>query len=57
MATEEELANARRAHASALQEAGAAAYPNDFRPTEIERKRREEALALLNDPRDRKSVV
>lgn len=50
MATEEELVEARRAHAQALKDAGSAAYPNVFRPSELERERRAEALALLNDP-------
>ena len=50
MATEEELEQARRAHAEALREAGTQPYPNDFRPSEAERERRAQALALLNDP-------
>ncbi|HEY8430156.1 MAG TPA: lysine--tRNA ligase [Sandaracinaceae bacterium] len=49
MATEEELEQARRAHAEALRRAGTQPYPNDFRPSEAERLRREEAVALLND--------
>ncbi len=50
MATEEELEQARRAHAEALREAGTQAYPNDFRPSEADREKRAQALALLNDP-------
>jgi lysyl-tRNA synthetase class 2 len=50
VATEEELEQARRAHAESLRAAGVLPYPNDFRPTEAQRKGRETALALLNDP-------
>ena len=46
MATEEELEQARRAHAHALREAGARPYPNDFRPTEADRAKRAEAVAF-----------
>ena len=48
MATEEELEQARRAHAEALREAGTLPFPNDFRPSEDERLRREEAIALVS---------
>jgi lysyl-tRNA synthetase class 2 len=50
VATEEELEQARRAHAEGLRAAGTLPYPNDFRPTEAERCAREQAVALLNDP-------
>ncbi len=50
MATEEELEQARRAHAEVLRGAGVLPYPNDFRPTEAEREARAKALALLGDP-------
>ncbi|GAB5548172.1 MAG: lysine--tRNA ligase [Sandaracinaceae bacterium] len=46
MATEDELEQARRVHADALREAGARPYPNDFRPTDAERNKRAEAVAL-----------
>jgi lysyl-tRNA synthetase class 2 len=51
VATEEELEQARRKHAEALQTAGARAYPNDFRPREADRARREELARLANDAR------
>lgn len=57
MATEEELVEARRAHAQALQEAGTAAYPNVFRPSELDRDKRAEALALLNDPANKGAPI
>ena len=45
MATEQELEQARRAHAQTLSRA----YPNDFRPDEATRQRRIEAIAYCND--------
>ena len=57
MATEDELVGARRAHAQALAEAGASAFPNVFRPGDAERRRREEALALLSDPANKGAPI
>jgi lysyl-tRNA synthetase class 2 len=50
VATEHELEQARREHAQALREAGGQPYPNDFRPTEEQRRKRAEAVAIANDP-------
>lgn len=50
MATEEELEQARRAHAESLRAAGTQPYPNDFRPSAEQQKQRALALELLNDP-------
>ncbi len=57
MATEEELVSARRAHAQALAEAGSSAFPNVFRPSDADRRRREEALALLSDPANKGAPI
>ncbi len=46
MATEQELEQARRANAAKLR----AAYPNDFRPSEEDRRKRDEAVRIANDP-------
>jgi lysyl-tRNA synthetase class 2 len=48
VANEQELEEARRAHIGALEEAGTAAFPNDFRPTEEDRARRAALVALLH---------
>ncbi|HJK95751.1 MAG TPA: lysine--tRNA ligase [Polyangiaceae bacterium LLY-WYZ-14_1] len=49
MATEEELKNARRAHADKLRAAGTQAYPNDFVATDDLIRRRDAFLELVRD--------
>ncbi|UJR79144.1 lysine--tRNA ligase [Sandaracinus amylolyticus] len=56
MASEEELIEARRAHASALRDAGTQAYPNDFRAHDDENASRARAVAILTDPEKRAAL-
>lgn len=62
MASEEELIEARRAHAAALREAGTQPYPNHFRSTaevqagEDKNASRARAVATLLDPEQRKAL-
>jgi lysyl-tRNA synthetase class 2 len=53
MASEDELILARRRHVALLEQAGMAAYPNDFVPDEASRR---EVLAIANDETRRASL-
>ena len=48
MATEEELEQSRRDAAAALRAAGTQPFPNDFRPSEDDRREREALLAVVD---------